>query len=160
MRRLRALVLTGVLMLTVGALPGAAGPASRPGGLPRPMEITSRKAGEAFCPAVGLVYGGVVVPAGRCYLISVLRDPRRMFLAFAPEDSHIPPGQLVRLDTPAGPKLRGRMFLVPISTYAFLAPVNTVRLVATQIEDSGTHLSITVVGTPIPNLVVVFDLQV
>lgn len=160
MRRLRALLLTGVMMVTVGALPAAAGPASRPGGLPRPMEITSRNAGEAFCPSVGLVYGGVVVPPRRCYLLAVLRDTRRMFLAFAPEDAHIPPGQLVRLDTPAGPKLRGRMFLVPIPTYSFLAPENTVRLVATHIEDTGTHLSITVVGTPIPNLMIVFDLQV
>lgn len=160
MRRLRVLWLAGVMMLTVAALPAAAGPASRPGGLPRPMEITSRKAGEVFCPTVGLVYRGVVVPAGRCYLIAVLRDTTKMFLAFAPEDSHLPPGQLVRLDTPAGPKLRGRMFLAPIPTYSFLAPENTVRLVDTQIEDTGTHLSITVVGTPIPNLVVIFDLQV
>ncbi|HKX17533.1 MAG TPA: hypothetical protein VJT33_05925 [bacterium] len=160
MRRLRALWLAGAMMLTVAALPAAAGPASKPGGLPRPMEIMSRKAGEAFCPAVGLIYRGGVVPAGRCYLISVLRDTKGMFLALAPEDSHIPPGQLVRLDTPAGAKLKGRLFLVPIPMYSFLAPVDTVRLVATQIEDSGTRLSITVVGTPIPNLVVVFNLQI
>lgn len=160
MPQLRALWLAGAVMLAVGALPAAAGPASRPGGFPRPMEITSRKAGEAFCPAVGLVYREIVIPAGRCYLISVLRDTRGMFLAFAPDDSRIPPGQLVRLDTPAGPKLKGRLFLVPIPTYSFLAPVDTVRLVATQIQDSGTRISITVVGTPIANLVVVFDLQV
>ena len=160
MPRFRAWWLTGIVILALGALPAAAGPAYRPGGFPRPMEITSRKAGEAFCPAVGLIYGGVVIPAGRCYLISVLRDARGMFLAFAPEDSRIPPGQLVRLDTPAGPKLKGRLFLVPIRMYSFLAPVNTVRLVATQIQDSGTRLSITVVGTPIANLVIVFDLQV
>ncbi|HET7263693.1 MAG TPA: hypothetical protein VFL28_03420 [bacterium] len=159
MPRLRALWLA-VVILAVGVLPASAGPASRPGGFPRPMEITSRKAGEVFCPAVALVYGAVVIPAGRCYLISVLHDDTGMFLAFAPEDSRIPPGQLMRLDTPAGPKLRGRLFLVPIRTYSFLAPVNTVRLVAAEIQDTGTRLSITVVGTPINNLVVVFALQV
>lgn len=159
MSRFRSLWFAAVLMLTVAAQPLVAGPA-KPGGLPRPMEITSRKAGEAFCPSVALVYGTVVIPAGRCYLISVLRDTQGMFLAFAPEDTHIPPGQLVRLNTPAGPKLRGRLFLVPIRLYTFLAPVNTMMLVATQIEDAGTHLSITVVGTPVSNLVVVFNVQV
>jgi len=71
----------------------------------------------------------------------------------------MPPGQLVRLNTPAGPKLKGRLFLVPIHTYAAIVPVNTVTLVATQIQDSGPHLSITVVGMPVPNLVVVFNVQ-
>jgi hypothetical protein len=92
-------------------------------------------------------------------MISVLRDTRGTFLAFAPEDTHIPPGQLVRLNTPAGPKLKGRLFLVPIRTTAVVVPVNTVTLVATQIQDSGAHLSITIVGMPVPNLVVIFNVQ-
>ena len=75
-----------------------------------------------------------------------LRDDRRTFLAFVPPDAHIPPGQLVRLNTPAGPKPKGRMFLVPIQTAVVLVPVNTVTLVATRIEDIGARLAITLVG--------------
>jgi hypothetical protein len=78
-------------------------------------------------------------------------------LAFVPPDAHIPPGQLVRLNTPAGPKLKGRMFLVPIQTAVVLVPVNTVTLVATRIEDTGPRLAITLVGVPAPNVTVIFS---
>ncbi len=162
MSRSHTLWLIAALILTVGAQPVVAGPGPRFGGGPPgpPAHVSDRHAGEAFCPAAALVYGSIIIPGGRCYLISVLRDTRGTFLAFAPADSHIPPGQLVRLNTPAGPKLRGRLFLVPIHPYAAIVPVNTVTLVATQIEDSGPHLSITVVGTPVPNLVVIFNVQI
>jgi hypothetical protein len=103
------------------------------------------------------VYGNIIIPARRCYVISVLRDDRRTFLAFVPPDAHIPPGQLVRLNTPAGPKLKGRMFLVPIQPAVVLVPVNTVTLVATRIEDTGPRLAITLVGVPAPNLTVIFS---
>ena len=162
MLRSRTLWLTVALVLTVGSLPAAAGPGRGVGGGPAgpPGHAASRSAGQAYCPAAALVYDSIIIPGGRCYLISVLRDSRGTFLAFAPEDSHIPPGQLVRLNTPAGPKLKGRLFLVPIHTTAVIVPVNTVTLVATQIQDSGAHLSITVVGTPVPNLVVSFSVQI
>ena len=163
MLRSHALGLVAALVLTVGSLPVVAGPGPRPGGGPPGPpghNATARPAGQAYCPAAALVYGSVIIPGGRCYLISVLRDARGTFLAFAPEDTHIPPGQLVRLNTPAGPKLKGRLFLVPIQTTAVIVPVNTVTLVATQIQDSGAHLSVTVVGTPVPNLVVIFNVQI
>jgi hypothetical protein len=38
--------------------------------------------------------------------------------------------------------------------------VNTLALVATQIEDAGMHFSIKVVDTPVANLVVTLDVQV
>ncbi|HET9000417.1 MAG TPA: hypothetical protein VFP86_12290 [bacterium] len=122
----------------------------------------ARERGELFCPAAPLaplVRGGIIIPAGRCYVLSVLRDDRGTYLAFVPPDAHIPPGQLVRLNTPAGPKLKGRMFLVPIQAAAVLVPVNTVTLVATRIEDTGPRLAITLVGTPVPNLTVIFSVQ-
>ncbi len=161
MSRFRAWLLAAALILIVGVLPAVAGPGPRFGGGPPgpPGRVADRHAGQAYCPAAALVYGSIIIPGGRCYLISVLRDTRGTFLAFAPEDAHIPPGQLVRLNTPAGPKLKGRLFLVPIQTTAVIVPVNTVTLVATQIQDAGTHLSITVVGTPVPNLVVIFNVQ-
>jgi hypothetical protein len=119
----------------------------------------SRKAGQKFCPVVPLAYRSVIIPAGRCYLIAVMHDRRGMFLAFAPEDTHIT-GHLLRLDTLAGLKIKSRLFLVPIHTYNLLAPVNTLALVATEIEDTGMHFSIKVVDTPVANLVVVLDVQV
>ena len=164
MSRVLSLWFAAVLILTVGTLPVLGGPGpklSGPGGPPGPPgKMMSRKAGEAFCPSAALVYGSIIIPGGRCYFISLLRDTRGTFLAFAPEDAHIPPGQLVRLNTPAGPKLKGRLFLVPIYPSAVITPINTVTLIATQIQDYGPHLSITVVGTPVPNLIVVFNVQI
>jgi hypothetical protein len=149
MSRFRGLWLGAVLMLAAGAVPIVTGPGPR--SLVRlPGEIMSRKAGQAFCPSVPLTYRTVVIPAGRCYLIGVMRDKRGMFLAFAPEDPQVKPGRLVRLDTPDG----------PIGMYAVLAPVNTLALVATRIEDAGMQFSIKVVDTPVANLVVMLDVQV
>jgi hypothetical protein len=149
-----------VFVLTSGA---GAGPKwsneDTPGDKDHHGKHFTRNRGELFCPAAPLVYGNIIIPAGRCYVISVLRDDRRTFLGFVPPDAHIPPGQLVRLNTPAGPKLKGRMFLVPIQTAVVLVPVNTVTLVATRFEDTGPRLAITLVGMPVPNLTVIFSLQ-
>jgi len=90
-------------------------------------------------------------------VLSVLRNGGGTFLAFVPPDTKIPPGQLVRLNTPAGAKLKGRLFLVPIRPTVALVPLDTVTLVATRIEDFGPRLAITLVGTPAPHLTVVFD---
>ena len=156
----RGLWLGAALMLTVGAVPVIpTGPSLR--GIVRlPGAIMSRKAGQAFCPGVALAFRSVVIPSGRCYLMAVMRDRRGMFLAFAPNDAHIMPGSLVRLDTPAGAKLMAHLLLVPVPTYSFLAPMNTIALVSTQIEDAGMHFSIQVVETLVPNLVVLFDVLV
>jgi hypothetical protein len=87
-----------------------------------------------------------------------MRDSRGTFLAFASPEARIPHGQLVRLNTPAGPKLKGRIFfLVPIQTAVVLVPVNTITLVATRIEDFGPRVSIILIGTPVPNLTVIFS---
>lgn len=158
MLRFRGLWLGALLMLTVAAIPIVTGPA--PHSLPRlPGEIMSRKAGQAFCPSVPLAYRTVVVAAGKCYLIAVARDSRGMFLAFVPEDTKIKPG-LVRLDTRDGLALKARLVLVPIAMYKILAPMNTLTLVSTEIEDAGMHFSIKVRDTPIANLVVTLDVQV
>ena len=142
--------LAAILILSLGVGPVAAGPKSdNPPG--RPHKIENRDAGEKYCPTKALVYGTVVIPGGQCYLVAVLRDARGTFLVFAPEDTKIPPGQLVRLNTPAGPKLKGRLFLVPIETSVTIVPVNTLTLVATRIDDSGTKLTVAVVGTSATN---------
>ncbi|HLW49102.1 MAG TPA: hypothetical protein VKW09_15235 [bacterium] len=151
MSRSRFLWFAPLLALAFGILAGVAGP--KPGGPSGPplKHSEARDAGETFCPAKTLVYGAIVIPNGRCYLIAVLRDRRGTFLAFAPEDTHIPPGQRVRLDTPAGPKLKGRLFLVPLETDVALVPVNNLTLVPARIDDSGIRLTIVVLGTQAPN---------
>jgi hypothetical protein len=141
-----------VICLLAGAVsPAAAGPGPKggPGGPPGPPAMM-RRAGEEFCPARTLVYGNVIIPAGRCYVFSVLRDRTGTFLAFVPAGERIPPGQLVRLDTPAGPKLRGRLFLIPISPGVALVPLNTLSLVAVSIQDFGVRVTIVLTNVSAP----------
>ena len=117
-------------------------------------------AGELFCPSSVLVSSNIVIATGRCYLVYVLRDSRGTFLAFAAPNAKIPPGQIVRLSTPAGAKVKGRIFyLVPIQTTAVIVPMNSIILVAVKAEDFGPKLSLTIVGTPTPNLTVVFNVR-
>jgi hypothetical protein len=99
-------------------------------------------------PCGGSLSGSVVIPAGQCFMLSVLRDRTGTFLAFVPPGEHIPPGQLVRLNTPAGPKLRGRLFLIPISVGGALVPLNTRTLVAAQIVQLATGVRFLLTGLP------------
>ncbi len=163
MRSLRSLCQGAVIAFMISALVGPvanAGPKSEPEG-PKgpPQKVFVRDVGQAFCPSGALIYGNIIIPGRQCYTLSVLRDTRGTFLAFVPPGERIPPGQLVRLTTPAGAKLRGRLFLVPIHTSAVLVPVNTVTLVATRIEDYGPQTAIVLVGTPAPNLTVIFSVR-
>ncbi len=117
--------------------------------------------GKVFCPSTVLIHGNIVIQPGRCFTLAVLRNVQGTFLAFAEPGIGIPPGQLVRLTTPAGAKLRGRIFfLVPIQTTAILVPVNTIALVPVRVEDFGPRVSITIINTPSPNLTIIFNAQV
>lgn len=156
MRGIRAasIVLTTVLLLTAStaAAPGPKGS--------KPLKVKVHAAGELFCPTNVLVYGNVVISTGRCYLVYVLRDSRGTFLAFAAPNAKIPPGQIVRMSTPAGAKVKGRIFyLVPIQTTAVVVPMSSIMLVAVRAEDFGPRFSLTIVGTPTPNLTVVFNVR-
>ena len=160
MPRSRDLWLVGLIALILVVPSATAGPKWESGGPNgHPAKILTRDPGQVFCPSAALLYGSVLIPAGRCYVLSVLRNGGGTFLAFVPPDAKIPPGQLVRLNTPAGAKLHGRLFLVPIQTNVVLVPANTVTLVATRIEDYGPRLAIVLVGTPSPNLTVVLSVQ-
>lgn len=153
-----AIVLAFALISAAGAGPKWS-TSDAPGDTDHHSKSFARNRGELFCPTAPLVYGNIIIPTRQCYVLSVLRDGRGTFLAFVPPDAHIPPGQLVRLNTPAGPKLKGRMFLIPIQTAVALVPVNTFTLVATRIEDIGERLAITLVGVPVPNLTVIFSVR-
>jgi len=152
--RVLALMIVSVLTATSLSLAGPGGPPARS------PKVKSLGAGELFCPSHVLVVSNIVIQSGRCYVLFVLRDTQGTFLAFAPREARIPPGQLVRLTTPAGAKLRGRIFyLVPIVTTVTIVPVNTVTLIATRVEDFGPRLSLTIIGTPNPNLTVIFSVR-
>lgn len=156
MRYLKCLVLSLLLVLalavTVSAAPKLKGPK-----LPK---VKVHAAGELFCPTSALMYRGVIISSGRCYLVYALRESRGTFLAFADPNTRIPPGQIVRLNTPAGAKFKGRIFyLVPIQTTAVVMPMNSIMLVGIRGEDLGSRYSVTVVGIPTPNVSVVFNVR-
>lgn len=147
---LAVVVLTLVLVATAQAGPRVV----------REREMVVQQ-GNVFCPSTVLIHGNIVIQPGRCFTLAVLRNAQGTFLAFAEPGIRIPPGQLVRLSTPAGAKLKGRIFfLVPIQTTAVLVPVNTVTLVPVRVEDVGPRVSITIISTPTPNLTVIFNTQI
>jgi hypothetical protein len=155
MRRARVIVALSLLVLTTASL-ALAGPANKPG---MPKGVTYEP-GQQFCPSRVLLVGKVVVQPGRCYTLLVLRDNRGTFLAFASPEARIPPGQLVRLTTPAGAKLRGHVFyLVPIVSTVAIVPVGIVTSIAFREVDEGPRLSLTIVGTPSPNVTVIFTVR-
>ncbi len=161
MKMKRGLLLAVITVLALTTLsvagPGPGGPGPRR----KPLKVKVYNQGEGFCPSAALVYGSVIIQPGRCYTLFVLREASGTFLAFGPPGPPmIPPGQLVRLSTPAGAKVRGRIFyLVPIRTTAVLVPVNTITLVGIRAEDFGPQMSLVLVGVPAPNVVVVFNVR-
>lgn len=158
MKVMRIIALMLVLVMTLSTV-AAAGPSNKPKPA-KPLKVKSYKAGAPFCPAGLLVFGNIVVQSGRCYVLFVLRDSRGTFIAFADPAVKIPPGQIVRLSTPAGAKVKGRIFyLVPIRTTAVLVPMNSLTMIAVRADDYGPQLSLTIIGTPNPNLTVIFTVR-
>lgn len=152
MRSIRVLATISLFVLAITSA-GFAAPANKP-------RTVTYEPGQQFCPARVLVVGNVVVQPGRCYALFVLRDNRGTFLVFASPEAKIPPGQLVRLTTPAGAKLRGHIFyLVPIAPTVAIVPVGTITSITIRSEDEGPRLSLTIIGTPSPNLTVIFTVR-
>lgn len=141
-----------LLVAALAAAPVAAKPGPHPAGGPKKVYVVGPSA--LFCPGRALLFGSIVISAGRCYTVLLLRDGRGTFLAFAAPRA-IPPGQLVRLGTPAGAKVRGRIFyLVPIRTTRALIPVGTVRVVAVEVQDFGPRMLFVLQG--FPSIIVTF----
>jgi len=117
--------------------------------------------GETFCVSDRLVApnGRIVIQEGRCYRLAILRNREGTFLAFLDPTVRIPPGQLVRLSTPAGPKLRGRIFyLVPVQAVTVI-PVDTIVLVPVRVEDLGPSLIVIVTNSSLPRITVWFEVR-
>lgn len=126
-----------LMLLVATAAPVTAGP--------EPGDTAAAERAEksaTYCPRSVLVFGRIVIQARRCYALYLLRDSRGLFLVFAQPGARIPPGQFVRLTTPAGAKLKGRIFyLVPVRGGPDL-PLNTVLLTTVRIQDLGRRLII------------------
>lgn len=144
------IILLGVTLLGVAA---DAKPA-------KPHKVKIYGQGQVYCPASVLIAGSIIIRTGRCYTLYVVREPRGTFLAFAEPQAFIPPGQIVRLSTPAGRKARGRIFyLVPIQTTAVLVPVNTITPVAVRVEDFGPQMAFVLTSVSAPNVTLVFQVR-
>lgn len=148
-------VLTSVLIVLVGV--GVLGVSiatgqERPD---RPLRVAHVTQGQAFCPTSALSVGGIVIGRGRCYTLFLVRDERGSFLAFGPPAGMIPPGQIVRLSTPAGAKAKGRIFYwVPLHTSVALLPINSIKTVGVQVQNNGPRVVFVLIGVPAPISVV------
>lgn len=140
--RIARLSLLGLSLLALAA-PSPAW-ASRPAG-------AGASGGDAYCPRRPLRLGDVVVPAGRCYLVAVLRNHRGTFLAFLPAAASP--------DDPAERPLTERiLYLVPVRISdpaigeTVLIAMNAVHLVEVRAGDdddedtggAGPHLIVIV----------------
>ena len=57
----------------------------------------------------------------------------------------VPPGQIVRMGTPAGAKLKGRLFyLVPVNAPVTIIPVDTIRYISVVVAPRPGQVVITV----------------
>ncbi|HET6946795.1 MAG TPA: hypothetical protein VFJ45_03200 [bacterium] len=160
--RARVLVLALIVLLAAG-VPAAA----------HHKGAKAYREGQVYCTAGALVMGAVVIQGGRCYLLGVYRDTRGTFLAFINPAVLVTPGQLIRLDSSAGHRLRAQIaYLVPIHMSGLVAapiPVNTVQLVAIREEyrhddddddDPRRERTVLVIaGLPTPELSVTFVLR-
>lgn len=149
--------LVAVWLLVPAAL-ASAGPQARP----KPPEVQVKpkagvvsRRGDAFCFDRAMSLGNVVVAGGRCYTFYLMRTSGGSFLAFGPPGPPmIPPGQLVRLGTPAGAKLKGRLFYtVPLPRPVIAVPVGAIRFVNVRIVPEQGRIviyipGITVGGSP------------
>ncbi len=134
------------------------------------VRVTEYEQGHAYCPHRPLAIGNMIVPAGRCYKVAVLRDTRGAFLAFMDPAVRLPSGEIERLNSSEGRRVRGRIaFLVPIRSTSQIAliPVNTIQLIRLREEDEEdededqvrVRRSTLIVGVPnvsVPNVAVTF----
>ncbi|MDQ7840344.1 MAG: hypothetical protein RDU83_04860 [bacterium] len=135
--RLLAGALLAVWLLASVAI-ATAEPQARPEppvGIGRPKADAVRRQGDAYCFDRPMSLGNVVIAGGRCYTFYLLRNSGGSFLGFGPPGPPmIPPGQIVRLGTPAGAKLNGRLFhMVPLPRPATGIPFGSISLANVRI---------------------------
>lgn len=142
--------LVAVWLLVPVAL-AAAEPQARPeppGTVGRPGVDAVRRQGDAYCFDRPMSLGNVVVAGGRCYTFYLVRTSGGSFLGFGPPGPPmIPPGQIVRMGTPAGAKLKGRMFYtVPLPRPLTGIPVGSIRFINVRIAWESGRIVIYIPG--------------
>jgi len=136
----------GVVLLTVTPA-SAAVPGQAPGSASLRLSAVIRQQDRyTYCFVRDVVFGNVVIAGGRCYVTYLLHTPTGGLLGFGPAGpGRIPPGQLVRLNTPAGAKERGRLFYtLPLSASIVTIPVNTMHPVSVWFALQGGQLVVTI----------------
>ncbi len=112
--------------------------------------VVVKQQGDAHCFDQAIAFGNTIIAGGRCYTFYVLRTTAGAFLAFGPPGpAMIPPGQIVRLSTPAGAKHKGRLFyLVPISIPVTVIRVDEIRYVPVVVTPQPGRVVVTVPRGP------------
>jgi hypothetical protein len=141
-------LLAGLLAVPLGVTPLRAGPTGPPGHGPRAgaEAVLVTKQGDAYCFARPLVVGDLRIAGGRCYTFYLLRTARGAFVALGPAGPPlVPPGQIVRLTTPAGAKVKGRLFyLIPVTVPVTVIPVDTITVVTVVVRSEPGRVVVTV----------------
>lgn len=150
MRLPRCSIVAASLIACLLAAPLAAAPA-KPYGKPEKPDakvVKVKRQGEAYCFERAIALGNIVIAGGRCYTFYVMRTTKGSFLAFGPPGPPmIPPGQLVRMSTPAGAKMKGRLFYaVPLPVTATLISVETIKFVSVRVIPEPGRVVIRVPG--------------
>ena len=104
----------------------------------RHLRVSEYAEGHAYCPRRSVVVGAVVVPAGRCYTLAVLRNDRGAYLAFLDPGVRLHRDEAAYLGSAEGRRAWDRiLFLVPIpsNTRIALIPRNTIQLVRMREEN-------------------------
>jgi hypothetical protein len=148
-------VLTIALLALLVAAPVSIGWAEAPGAETHPPAADAEPNGNGYCFANTLVIGSIVINAGnRCYTFYAVRTVAGTFLGFGPPGTPIvPPGQIVRLNTPAGGHFRSRLFyMVPLRVQATTLPVDAAQFVALRVargNGRGLLFTVPVPGRPV-----------
>lgn len=141
-------VMVAVVVVLLAAMSApAAVPGQAPGSVPLLLSAIVRQQDRyTYCFVRDVVFGNVVIAGGRCYATYLLHTPTGGLLGFgAAGPGRIPPGQLVRLNTPAGAKERGRLFYtLPLAASIVSIPVNTMYPVSVLFGLQGGQLVVTI----------------
>jgi hypothetical protein len=118
-------------------------------------------AGQTYCPTRTIVNNKVAVSRNACYTLFVMRDSKRHYLAFAAKDARLAAGQPLRMDSAAGAAVVKKVkYRIAIKPSGELVPAGSIQVVGAKVEDYGTRVVFTLLGTPVENVSVMFSVRV
>jgi hypothetical protein len=143
-------LVAGAMIGLLVLVPVAAGWAEGPGAETHNPAAEYAPVGNGYCFANTLVVAGITIGGNRCYNFYLLRTTVGNFLGFGPPGPPIvAPGQILRLNTPAGAQIRSRMlYMVPLPASATTTlPVNAAQFVTLRIGAGAARALIFTVPT-------------